>query len=317
MDNYIQNIYNNLIKIAIILFAIGIVSPFFTIFFFNLSYTDSLNNLLKVDNIGSVGDFLSGSTTPFFTMAAFLILIKSYFLQKAELKAAREEMQASAKALEAQKQIMKNEAQINADKNTLNIFFMLFNNWRKLANKEIFNVYYHVIVDRNIIDQNVIDNYIFDRTSKEKVNIAEYGKHLKVFLVEDDINKYGNFVSLPSIVHYGEHEYGFIIDNLKINSVPLVQNFNNLAFFMKSEKLSYINKTIMMNTIISSMTWGEKFVFNMIVSNYIIGNIAENETWRTELKNNLAYLKLEMENYDGAAEKFTRKLSDIIAQKHK
>ena len=50
---------------------------------------------------------------------------------------------------------------------------------------------------------------------------------------------------------------------------------------------------------------GEKFVFNMIVSNYIIGNIAENETWRTELKNNLAYLELEMENYDGAAERFT------------
>lgn len=60
MDNYIQNIYINLIKIAIILFAIGIVSPFF-----NFSYTDSLNNLLKVDNIGSVGDFLSGSTTHF------------------------------------------------------------------------------------------------------------------------------------------------------------------------------------------------------------------------------------------------------------
>lgn len=115
MNNYIQNIYNNLIKIAIILFAIGIVSPFFT-------------------------------------MAAFLILIKSYFLQKKEVKAAREEMQASAKALEAQKQIMKNEAQVNIDKNILDIFFMLFNNWRGLANKEIFNVYYQVVVDRNIID---------------------------------------------------------------------------------------------------------------------------------------------------------------------
>lgn len=301
----VEIIKEQLVSLSIGFFIIGCISPIITIFFFNLSYTDNLNNLLKVDNIGSVGDFLSGSTTPFFTMAAFLILIKSYFLQKEELKANRKEMETSAKALEAQMQIMKNEAQINADKNTLDIFFMLFNNWRELANKEIFNVYYHVIVDRNMIDKNVIDNYIFDRTSKEKVNIAEYGKHLKVFLVEDDINKYGNFVSLPSIVHYGEHEYGFIIDNLKINSVPLVQNFNNLAFFMKSEKLSYINKTIMMNTIISSITWGEKFVFNMIVSNYIIGNIDENETWRAELKNNLAYLDLEMENYDGAGEGFT------------
>lgn len=275
--------------------------------------------MLKVDNIGSVGDFLSGSTTPFFTMAAFLVLIKSYFLQKEELKAAREEMQASAKALEAQKQIMKNESKVNADKNTLDIFFMLFNNWRELANKEVFNVYYQEIVDSNMTDKNVIDNYIFDGlpSSKEKVNVAEYGKHLKVFLKEEDINLYGNFESLRSVRSYGINEYGFIIDNLKINSVPLVQNFNNLVLFIKNNKESHVNKTIMMNTIISSITWGEKFVFNMIVSNYIIGNIAENETWRAELKNNLAYLELEMENYDGAAERFTRKLSDVIAQKHK
>lgn len=315
----VEKIKELLVSLSIGFFIIGCLSPIITIFFFNLSYTDSFNNLLKVDNIGSVGDFLSGSTTPFFTMAAFLVLIKSYFLQKEELKAAREEMQASAKALEAQKQIMKNESKVNADKNTLDIFFMLFNNWRELANKEVFNVYYQEIVDSNMTDKNVIDNYIFDGlpSSKEKVNVAEYGKHLKVFLKEEDINLYGNFESLRSVRSYGINEYGFIIDNLKINSVPLVQNFNNLVLFIKNNKESHVNKTIMMNTIISSITWGEKFVFNMIVSNYIIGNIAENETWRAELKNNLAYLELEMENYDGAAERFTRKLSDVIAQKHK
>ena len=118
----VEIIRDRLVSLSIGFFIIGCLSPIITIFFFNFSYADSLNNLLKVDNIGSVGDFLSGSTTPFFTMAAFLILIKSYFLQKAELKAAREEMEASAKALEAQKQIMKNEAQVNADKNTLDIF---------------------------------------------------------------------------------------------------------------------------------------------------------------------------------------------------
>ena len=315
----VEKIKELLVSLSIGFFIIGCLSPIITIFFFNLSYTDSFNNLLKVDNIGSVGDFLSGSTTPFFTMAAFLILIKSYFLQKAELKATREEMEASAKALEAQKQIMKNEAQINADKNTLDIFFMLFSNWRKLADKEIFNVYYKVGVDRNVTDKNVIEKYIFDGTysSKGKINAAEYGKHLKIFLKEEDINLYGNFESLRSVRNYGRNEYGFIIDNLKINSVPLVQNFNNLVLFMKNNNESHVNKTIMMNTIISSITGGEKFVFNMIVSNYIIGNIAENETWRTELKNNLAYLELEMENYDGAAERFARKLNDVIAQKHK
>ena len=168
-------------------------------------------------------------------------------------------------------------------------------------------------------DKNVIDNYIFDGTysSKGKINVAEYGKHLKIFLKEEDINLYGNFESLPSIGHYGEREYGFIIENLQINSVPLVQNFNNLVLFIKNNNESCVNKTIMMNTIISSITWGEKFVFNIIVSDYILGKIAEDETWRTELKNNLAYLKLEMENYDGAAERFARKLNDVIAQKHK
>lgn len=312
-------IKEQLVSLSIWSFIIGCISPIITIFFFHLSYTDSLNNLLKVDNIGSVGDFLSGSTTPFFTMAAFLILIKSYFLQKEELKANRKEMEASSKALEAQMQIMKNEAQINTDKNTLDIFFILFSNWRKLADKEIFNVFYQVVIDRKMIDKNVIDNYIFGGmySSKEKINAAEYGKYLKVFLVDDDINNYGDFVSLPSIRHYGEDEYGFIMENLQINSVPLVQNFNNLILFMKNEKLSYVNKTIMKNTIISSMTWGEKFVFNMIVSNYIIGNIAENETWRTELKNNLAYLKLEMENYDGAAERFKKRIVDVINQGNK
>ena len=310
----VEIIKEQLVSLSIGFFIIGCISPIITIFFFNLSYTDSLNNLLKVDNIGSVGDFLSGSTTPFFTMAAFLILIKSYFLQKEELKAAREEMQASAKALEAQMQIMKNEAQINTDKNTLDIFFMLFNNWRELANKEIFNVYYQEIIDSNMIDKNVIDNYIFDRTysSKEKINAAEYGKHLKVFLVDDHINIYGSFVNLPSIRNYGEREYGFIMENLQINSLPLVQNFNNLVLFIKNNNESHVNKTIMMNTIISSITWGEKFVFNMIVSNYIIGNIADNETWRTELKNNLAYLELEMENYNGAAERFKNRIVDVI-----
>ena len=312
-------IKEQLVSLSIGFFIIGCISPIITIFLFNLSYTDGLNNLLKVDNIGSVGDFLSGSTTPFVTIAAFLILIKSYFLQKEELEAAREEMKASAKALEAQKEIMKNEAQVNADKNTLDIFFMLFNNWRELANKEIFNVYYQVAVDRNMIDKNVIDNYIFDGTysSKEKINAAEYGKHLKVFLVDDDINNYGDFVSLPSIGHYGEDEYGFIMENLQINSVPLVQNFNNLVLFIKNNNESHVNKTIMMNTIISSITWGEKFVFNMIVSNYIIGNIAENEIWRTELKNNLAYLELQMENYDGAAERFKKRIIDVINQGNK
>lgn len=58
-------IKEQLVSLSISFFIIGYLSPIITIFFFNLSHTDSLNNLLKVDNIGSVGDFLSGSTTHF------------------------------------------------------------------------------------------------------------------------------------------------------------------------------------------------------------------------------------------------------------
>lgn len=50
----------------------------------------------------------------------------------------------------------------------------------------------------------------------------------------------------------------------------------------------------------------------MIVSDCILGNIAENEVWRTELKHNLAYIELKMENYDGAAEIFKKRIVDVI-----
>lgn len=82
----VEMIRDRLDSLSIGFFIIGCLSPIITIFFFNLSYTDSLNNLLKVDNIGSVGDFLSASTTPFFTMAAFLILIKVTFYKRKSLK---------------------------------------------------------------------------------------------------------------------------------------------------------------------------------------------------------------------------------------
>ena len=107
----VEKIKERLVSLSIGFFIIGCLSPIITIFFFNLSYTDSFNNFLKADNIGSVGDFLSASTILFFTMAAFLVLIKSHFLQKEELEANRKELEASSKALEAQMQIMKNEAQ--------------------------------------------------------------------------------------------------------------------------------------------------------------------------------------------------------------
>ena len=298
----------NLVSIAGILFVVGLFFPFIVSIFFNIPYPSFMNNALKVDNVGSVGDFLSGSMTPFFTMAAFLMLVKSYFLQKEELEATRKEMQDSAAALEAQKNIMKEEAKITSDKNTLDIFFMLYNNWRALANEKIFDVYYQVAIDKYMQDGKSLNHYVLDvtRASDERVNIADYGKHLKAFLTDTEVNNYGSFLSLPTVKIYSIQEYGLIIDNLNVNVISIVNNFNNLLSYIKTNETNEVNTHIMLDTLKSSMNWGEKFLLNMIVSDFILGTITEEEQWRSELKANISYLDIKMENYDGHDEKFKK-----------
>lgn len=307
-----MKIKSNLVSIAAILFVIGLISPFIVSIFFNMPYHSSVNNLLKVDNVGSVGDFLSGSMTPFFTMAAFLMLVKSYFLQKEELEATRKEMQDSAAALEAQKNIMKEEAKLTSDKNTLDIFFMLYNNWRALAKEEVFDVYYQIAIDKYMQDGKSLNHYVLDgtRASDERVNIADYGKHLKAFLTDTEVNNYGSFLSLPTVKIYSIQEYGLIIDNLNVNVISIVNNFNNLLSYIKINETNEVNTRIMLDTLKSSMNWGEKFVLNMVVSDFILGAITEEEQWRSELKANIGYLGIEMENYDGHDEKFKKEHVD-------
>ena len=184
INSIIDFLKTRLVFISIVLLAIGIFSPFVVSIFFNTSYPSFMNNALKVDNIGSVGDFLSGSMTPFFTMAAFLMLVKSYFLQKEELEATRKEMKDSAVALEAQKKIMEEEAKLTSDKNTLDIFFMLYNNWGELAKDKIFYIYYPIAINENLQRDSVINNYEIDGipTKDHYIDVSDYGKHLKAFL---------------------------------------------------------------------------------------------------------------------------------------
>lgn len=301
-------IKDNLFSISVVFFVIGILAPVIVTFFFNISYPSFINNALKVDNIGSVGDFLSGTMTPFFTMAAFLMLVKSYFLQKEELEATRKEMQDSAAALEAQKKIMEKEAKLTSDKNTLDIFFMLYNNWRMLAKEKIFYIYYPIAINEDLQRDGVINYYEIDGipTKDHYINVSDYGKHLKAFLRENEIQTGVDFIDLPTVRRYSNREYSLIIDNLRVNVIPMVNNFNNLLSYIKENKANEVNTRIMLETLQSSMNWGEKFVLNMIVSDFILGAITEEEQWRRELKANISYLHIEMENYDGHDEKFKK-----------
>ena len=89
--------------------------------------------------------------------------------------------------------------------------------------------------------------------------------------------------------------------------IPIVNNFNNLLSYIKASKANEANTSIMLDTLKSSMNLGEKFVLNMIVSDFILGAITVEEQWRCELKANISYLGIEMENYDGHDEKFKKK----------
>lgn len=311
LNNIISTIEDNLVVSSSLLVAIGVISPFAVMVFFNIPYPSFINNALQVDNIGSVGDFLSGTMTPFFTMAAFMMLVKSYFLQKEELKATREEMKASAETLEAQKKIMEEEAKLTANKNTLDIFFMLYNNWRGLAKEEVFDVYYQVKVEKDIQYGKSVSHYFFDGISANDstVNLSNYGKHLKALLQDNEIQLFKKFESLPTVKYCSKHEDSLIIDNLMVNVIPIVNNFNNLLSYIKANKGNEVNTRIMLDTLKSSMSWGEKFVLNIIASDFILGAITE-EQWRCELKANISYLGIEMENYDGHDEKFKKENTD-------
>ena len=70
--------------------------------------------------------------TPFLTIAAFFMLIKTYFLQKEELRQNREEMQRTAEALTQQKKIMEEEQKVLSIKSDIETFNELFNVYKTM-----------------------------------------------------------------------------------------------------------------------------------------------------------------------------------------
>ena len=133
---------------------------------------------------------------------------------------------------------------------------------------------------------------------------------MKGLLQDEEIKFFKKFESLPTVKYCSKHEDSLIIDNLKVNVILIVNNFNNLLSYVKENKANETNTRIMLDTLKSSMNWGEKFVLNMIVSDFILGAITEEEQWRHELKASISYLHIEMENYDGHDEKFKEEHAD-------
>lgn len=99
----------DLVKLAKIMIIAAFVWLAIEAISFKFLYQDFFSCWLKVQDAGAVSDFFSGAITPFFTLAAFFLLLESYNLQKEELQLTRDEMQKSADALKNQYEIMKSE----------------------------------------------------------------------------------------------------------------------------------------------------------------------------------------------------------------
>lgn len=164
MNKFKNIIKDNIVKIACTSFLIGLIAP--VIFFASakITYPDAINGTFKAEELGPIGDFLAGTMTPFLTIAAFLMLIKTYFLQKEELRQNREEMQRTAEALTQQKKIMEEEQKVLSIKSDIETF------------NELFNVYKTMFVNNHAICR-------INLINMEWINYDDYNKY--VFSLRD------------------------------------------------------------------------------------------------------------------------------------
>ncbi|THF74128.1 putative phage abortive infection protein [Cohnella fermenti] len=89
------------VVIAILALAAGIGSPFYI----QSEYLGDGAYPTHKD-LGPIGDWLGGSSTPFFTVASFFILVAALIAQMAELRATREEFAQQNKEFKEQNQLM-------------------------------------------------------------------------------------------------------------------------------------------------------------------------------------------------------------------
>lgn len=245
------------IWIAIIIVIIGILAPYLV-----SQYADIILMKLKLDNLGAVGDFLAGTTTPFFTISAFVMLLYGSFLQRTEMKA-------TIKGLEKQLSLMKEEKNLTEEKQKLDIFIVLFDNWQKVRSS---------LKLKTIMKLDKDGTYIRGNESIY-INIHEYSIVLQNIFVAHDPNTKLNFQKIFNIIG-DQRSYGTEQKNIIENyTTILLPYFRNLAFLLEYAQKS--NSKIILNFLNDNIDNNDLF----IVSNYI--SIAELNDFNLNLTNKL------------------------------
>ena len=94
----VKIIFVLIIFFGFLFMLIGVASPFYIESRFLIED--------KYQNLGPIGDWLGGSSTPFFTLASFFILVAALLAQMAELKATREEFSQQNKEFKEQNKLL-------------------------------------------------------------------------------------------------------------------------------------------------------------------------------------------------------------------
>lgn len=267
---------NNLVTLAVISFGIAILAPFVTAYFFQKEYCEKINGILGVDNIGSTADFLAGTMTPFLTMAAFFLLVKSYLLQKEELRLTRDEMSKTATALEQQRQIMEEETKQSMNKNEMDMFLSLFNNWNVNKAKLSFKVFMQVRGESMPrIMRTQYQNFV-------EVGLDEYGEHIDRLL--QTVMPTGKFELIADMQGVcGVKEYNEIIRNLTITLRLYFSMLLNILAYIETCNSDNKHKSMMRNIIKYGLSYGENVILKLYV-NDTIKNFCIYDNLRLQLK---------------------------------
>lgn len=267
----------DLVKWAKILILGAFCMPIVIAVLFRWPYTDFFNYWLRVQDAGAASDFFSGAVTPILTLAAFLLLLESYNLQKEELKLTREEMKKSAVALDQQRQIMEEEKKLAKKKSNLETFLILHNNLMKKTKLE-------VCESISVLYKTGQQTHINSAHDLIKYNINDYGDFLQqiIFVVLRG-GKITNLKYADYSRKVGETEYKKIVNNFTANLYPFFYGIENLINFIENtddEK----NKEIMFDIIKSSFTFSESFVLYLYISDYFDGESFSMHSNRVFLK---------------------------------
>lgn len=300
------------------MFWLAVLMPVLVILFYNISFIiPFFNGIMDLKGVNEVGDFLGGTMTPFLTIAAFFLLLQANKIQnealttsKEELELSRQEMAKSTQALEDQRKIMRQEMDNNQEKRELDTFFILYKNWRSFAEQHMFKRHFG---NRVVIKDGHVYYELNSSAFKDDVLPAtEYGKHLRACVSLCEGAEY--FGILTGInKNEGWQEYEFIHENLETNGLPLIKVFNTLCYFIDNCQSYPSNKLLMKKIVLSSMSFGEKYIFSMAVSDFIIGDISKSDEY-IQLKHNMENIGALLPNNDGKSEQFHKNIENAITR---